>query len=83
MTTQRNDTKVIIDKWRLDALVDEAEFCLKRAGETVSTTVVAADYKGEEEHDNAVKDAARCYCAIRYLVEQIKGVFENGKEVVV
>jgi len=81
MTSQRNDTKVIIDKWRLNSIVEEAELCLKRAGETVSTTVIAADYNGAEEHDNAVKDAARCYAGIRYLVEQMETVFKGGKEV--
>ncbi len=82
MNTQRDDTKVIIEKWRLDALIDEAEGVLQSAGKTVGSTVVAADNPdGVDEHIFAVKDAARCYNNLLYFIEQIKLDIKSGTEV--
>lgn len=82
MNTQRDNTKVIIEKWRLDTLVEEAELCLKAAGKTVGSTAVAADYPDNaEEHTYALKDAADCYNAVYYLIEEMKRDIAGVKEI--
>lgn len=78
MNAQRTDTKVIIEKWRLDSLIEEAEICLKVAGRTVGSTAVAADYPdGTEEHNFAIKDAADCYNAVNGLIDEMRFGFSN------
>lgn len=82
MNAQRNDTKVIIEKWRLDSIVEEAELCLKAAGRTVGSTAVAADNPdGAEEHNFAIKDAADCYNAVNCLIDEMKFGFADVEEV--
>jgi len=84
MTTQANETNIIIPKWKIDELLEEAEEMLKSAGKTVGSTIMAADYPcGVEERDYAVKDAARCYNEVQYFIEQMKIDFDRAKEVVV
>lgn len=78
----RTDAKVIIEKWRLDSLVEEMELVLKSVGKIVGATSVAADYPDSaEEHDFAIKEAARCYNMMMYLIEGTKRDLETAKEV--
>lgn len=82
MTTQRNDIKVIIDKWRLDGTVEEMELVLKCVGKIVGATSVAADYPGDaDNHDFAIKEAARCYNSVSCLIEEMKRDIEGATEV--
>lgn len=69
----RTDAKVIIEKWRLDSLVEQAREVLESAGKVVGSTVTAADHPDlEEVHTYAVKDAARSYDQVALLIEQMK-----------
>lgn len=80
---RESETKVMIDKWRLDSLIEDAESCLKAAGKTVGSTAVAADYpQGAEEHDFAIRDAANCYGIIASFVEMMRYEIKRGAEAV-
>lgn len=82
MTTQRDGTKVIIEKWRLDSLVEQAHEVLESVGRVVGSTVTAADNPElADVHDFAVKDAARGYDSVSLLIEQMKVDFADVKEV--
>jgi len=89
MTTQRDDTKVLIDKWRLDNIIEMAREVLESTGKVVSSTITAADVTADTDpeletvHDFAVKDAARSYNGVMQLIEQMKLDIKSGKEVAV
>ncbi len=82
MTTQRDDTKVIIEKWRLDSLVEQAREVLESVGRVVGSTVVVADNPDlAVVRDFALKDAARSYNEVGELIEQMKVDFADVTEV--
>lgn len=72
MNTRKNNEKVNIDKWKLNLLYDEAEEMLLCAGRTVSSSIMAADNPDVEElHNDALKDAARCYDRVALFMEHM------------